>query len=268
MKDEVLEARQEAIRRHEEDSGMFQGRYQSFEDGKFTDAFVFGRFQILEDCERILSELPKGSTVLDLGCGTGHFCRSIQQYGHTPVGLEPSQEMLKFARGNFPGIEFVSGISVELPFPDNSFDLIICIEVLRYLKSQDIENTYKEMHRVLKPGGKIFATHVNLLATDGYFFYYHLLGILRKVQGQSYHHCHFTTGAKEIRRVEQAGFEKASAWGRMYGFIRQGYKLGAFIGRRFARFCDLLNARQSWSSGLARDFAGHILITAEKPRKK
>ena len=66
----------------------------------------------------------------------------------------------------------VSGVATELPFPDESFDLVICIEVLRYLDRSDIRQALREIRRVLRPGGTMFLTMVNRYALDGFFLHY------------------------------------------------------------------------------------------------
>jgi ubiquinone/menaquinone biosynthesis C-methylase UbiE len=50
-----------------------------------------------------------------------------------------------------PGAKMVFGIATELPFPDKSFDFVICIDVLRYLDRSDIRQALREMFRVLRP---------------------------------------------------------------------------------------------------------------------
>ena len=89
-----LEDREMARKRHDEDSGIFQGRYVKFELGRFTDPFIYGRYQIFEEVKKDLDRLNSCSKVLDLGCGTGHLCKFIKDRGHEVKGLDPSKEML------------------------------------------------------------------------------------------------------------------------------------------------------------------------------
>ena len=51
---------------------------------------------------------------------------------------------------------FLKGSAYSLPFPNNSFDLVICSEVLEHL--HEYNDAIKEIHRVLKPGGKFYAS--------------------------------------------------------------------------------------------------------------
>lgn len=262
--DKVTQVRQKAIERHDVDSSIFQGSYEDFKQGKYTNEFIYGRYQIFDEIDRVLTALPKGSRILDLGCGTGHFSNYMRQRGYEVVGLDPSTKMLDFAKKNFPEIEFVEGISSALPFNDNSFDLIISIEVLRYLHPKDVVDSYSEVYRTLKPGGTFFVTHVNRFATDGYYFFYHFQYFLSKLKGKQYHNCYFTTGGKEEALLKKYGFKDIKTIGRMFGSIRIGYKLGNSIGRLWARTVNKLNSKESFTSNPGKAFAGHLIVTCKK----
>ena len=224
LSDRQIKDRKLAEKRHDLDSGIFQGRYVSFNLGRFTDEFIYGRYQIFEEVKVDLKNLKKNSKVLDLGCGTGHLSEFIKDQGHDVIGLDPSKEMLKFAKKNFPNITFVDGISAELPFADNSFDYVVSIEVLRYLNKKDVIQTYKEIYRVLKPKGFFHATHVNKYATDFYYFYYQLIKFLNFSLRKNYHNCYFTTPKEEEENIKNANFNKTSSKGRMFASIRIFYK--------------------------------------------
>lgn len=260
----TIELRQQAIERHNLDSGIFQGRYLDYSRGRFTDEFIYGRYQVFEEVDEELKLLSPGNKVLDLGCGTGHFSNYIFSKGFEVHAIDPSLKMLEFARNNFPNISFIEGVASSLPFPDNSFDLIISIEVLRYLDTADVKQAYAEMYRVLKPGGRILVTHVNLFAADGYYFFYHLKQLVLRLANQPLHACYFTTPEKETRLAKEAGFSSARAIGRMYASIRIGYKFGKLIGRMYARFLEVISKEQKFDKGLSRSIAGHLVLTGSK----
>ncbi|MBI3034590.1 class I SAM-dependent methyltransferase [Candidatus Woesearchaeota archaeon] len=89
----------------------------------------------------IKSELePKpGDTVLDVGCGTG--LSSV--LGCKVVGIDSSHEMVLKARKR---ITAVQGNAENLPFPDNSFDTVICVTAMHNFES--IESALMELSRV------------------------------------------------------------------------------------------------------------------------
>lgn len=253
-----------AVERHDIDSSIFQGRYVNFKQGKYTDEFIYGRYQMFEEIDNILSHLPKGARVLDLGCGTGHFSTYIKTLGYDVAGLDPSAKMLEYARQNFPEISFVEGYSNALPFEDNTFDLIISIEVLRYLDRKIVIESYEEIYRTLKPGGKTFITHVNTFATEGYYVFYHAKKLLHKIKGTEYHNAYFTSADKEQRLLKRIGFKNISCIGRMFASVRTAYKLGKTVGKAYAKLLEIVNSKQRFEKSGFKNFTGHLIVIAEK----
>lgn len=256
--------REVAILRHEIDAPFFQDEYGDGTKNNYSDEFLYGRYMINDEIDRLLETLPPGSKVLDVGSGTGHLASYIKNKGFTVYGLEPSQNMLKFARSNFPDIDFREGISVELPFDNDTFDLVISIEVLRYLHKDEVKESYKEILRVLKKDGVLFTTHVNKYASDFYYFFYYLKKGVKKIQKELYHNCYFTTPEKEVKILSKIGYEKSWAFGRMYGSIRIGYKFGKKAGKAWAKLLERFSKNQRSTSGISRDLAGHLFVLAQK----
>lgn len=262
---DVIEDRQKAIKRHDIDSGIFQGRYVNFEQGKYTDPFIYGRYMLFEEVMEDLQKLPAGAKILDLGCGTGHLSEMIKKKGFEVYGVEPSLEMLKHARENFPDIKFEEGISVKIPFADNYFDYVVCIEVLRYLNPDDVKKTYTEVNRVLKPGGCFHVTHVNFWANDCYFIFYKLDKWFKSMRGQKfYHYGYFTTPRREEQTALAAGCSKVTSVGRLWGPVRIYYKFGKAIGRGLTKFIELFGVKQKYNSWPLKGLAGHLIIRAYK----
>jgi ubiquinone/menaquinone biosynthesis C-methylase UbiE len=111
-----------------------------------------------------LLQPAKGSRILDVGCGAGKQCFLYHKYtdGTAKItGGDVSAELLAKARtenaklGN--PVEFIE-LDFNRPFPkgDNEFDLESCCFAIYY--ALDIPATICEMHRVLKPGGRLFTS--------------------------------------------------------------------------------------------------------------
>jgi SAM-dependent methyltransferase len=83
------------------------------------------------------------------------------------VGVDGSTEMLAHAQAANPGVALQRADLQKLPFPDASFDVVLSIEVLRYLPEPAL--ALREMARVLRPGGVIVATAAPLLNLNGYW---------------------------------------------------------------------------------------------------
>jgi ubiquinone/menaquinone biosynthesis C-methylase UbiE len=250
-----------AIERHDIDAPFFQSEYETTKE-KYDDEFIYGRYQINEELEAMIKELKPGARILDIGSGTGHLANFFHKKGFHVTGIEPSLNMLNYARKNFPDIEFIEGISSELPFQDNEFDLIFSIEVMRY--PEDIMKTYKEVQRVLKKDGYFFVTHVNTFSSDFYYFFYHLKGLVKKAGNKMYQNCYFTSAEKETKNLKDVGFSRAYGIGRMFGSIRIGYKFGKSVGKAWAKLLEKISAKQRFSSGPLLNFAGHLFMIAQK----
>ena len=262
-KSNILEDRKQAKNRHDLDSGIFQGRYVNFKLGRFTDEFIYGRYQIFEEVKKDLNRLRPNSKILDLGCGTGHLSQYIKEMGFEVIGLDPSLKMLELAKNNFFNITFIEGISAQLPFEDNLFDYVVSIEVLRYLNPRDVEKTYKEISRVLKPSGFFNVTHVNKFSLDMYYIFYHIKKFLINVNGQKYHNCYFTNSNKETLILKNIGFKEVKSLGRMDATIRIAYKFGSSFGRFYSLLKEFFNKKQIYK-GILKNNSGHLIIRGFK----
>jgi ubiquinone/menaquinone biosynthesis C-methylase UbiE len=102
---------------------------------------------------------PDDRRVLDIGCGTGQFAaRVLGQFPHAHVwGLDLSDGMLHQGqdRSRLAGgrLHLVQGDSERLPFGDDSFDAVTCTHSFHHYPHQ--ERVLAEMHRVLRPGGRL-----------------------------------------------------------------------------------------------------------------
>jgi dolichol-phosphate mannosyltransferase len=95
---------------------------------------------------KVIRGMVDGSVrVLDIGCGSSRILQSLPQ----AVGLDMQIRKLRWLRA--PGRQLVQGSLSELPFPDGTFDAVICSEVIEHIAREDISLT--DMVRVLAPGG-------------------------------------------------------------------------------------------------------------------
>jgi len=89
----------------------------------------------------------KGS-LLDVGCGTGYFCRRFARLGLSVNGIDPDPEALNFARQQGGDIYYLQGSAQELPFPDNVFDYTITVTSLCFVENP--LQSLREMWRVTR----------------------------------------------------------------------------------------------------------------------
>lgn len=113
-----------------------------------------------------VADLHPGDTVLDLGSGGGgDVLLSARRVGPTGrvYGLDMTEEMLELARNNASeagvgNVEFRKGQIEEIPLPDASVDVVISNCVINL--STDKPAVFAQMHRVLRPGGRVGVTDV------------------------------------------------------------------------------------------------------------
>ena len=98
---------------------------------------------------KLMSPLSKGS-LLDVGCGTGHFSRLFAQTGFGVTGIDPDSKALSFAESLDSQVRYVKGDVTELPFPDKAFD--VCCAVTSLCFVSEPVRALEEMWRVSRRG--------------------------------------------------------------------------------------------------------------------
>ena|SRR5947209_1439904 len=98
--------------------------------------------------------LPPDARVLDAGCGSGRTLQELADYG-TVSGIELSEEAAELARARGIG-EVRVGRLEELPWDDDTFDLITCLDVIEHTPDDVV--ALAELRRVCRPGGWLLVT--------------------------------------------------------------------------------------------------------------
>ena len=157
--------------------------------------------------------LNRNGSMLDVGCGEGrHIFGVMQEYPMMKcVGLDMDDDSLKKAEEGYSyfesisevGAEFIKGSAYSLPFPDNTFDLIVCSEVLEHL--HEYNDAVIEINRVLKPGGKFFAS-VPAFWPEKICWY-----LSKEYQNQPGGHLRIFDQKKLIHEIEDRGFKFLSS---------------------------------------------------------
>jgi len=134
-------------------------------EASFWD-FISGRYDRIIDPtynrlkEVCVSSIPAGYSVLEIGCGTGLITREIALKAGHVTGIDVSKRMLDMARSNLEAsgsknVELILADAYSLPFGRDSFQIVICCNVLHIVKEPEM--ILREAARVLSPGGRLVA---------------------------------------------------------------------------------------------------------------
>ncbi|MBH0168414.1 demethylmenaquinone methyltransferase [Fictibacillus sp. 18YEL24] len=138
-----------------------------------------------------------GNQCLDVCCGTGEWTFALAEKVGAEgkvVGLDFSQNMLnvgieKLRKRRAPGVSFIHGNAMELPFEDNSFDFVTIGFGLRNVP--DYLQTLKEMARVVKPGGRVVCLETSHPTVPVFkqlfkFYFTYIMPVFGKLFAKSY----------------------------------------------------------------------------------
>lgn len=128
---------------------------------------AFGFYEAVFD--RLARVIPPGSTVADVGCGTGAHSVRLSRKGYNVVGMDLSESALTRAAeavaGQQPPVHLVAGDVIGLPFGDSALDVILSWGVLMHVPRW--ESALDEFSRALRPCGYLILNEVNLHSIEG-----------------------------------------------------------------------------------------------------
>jgi len=101
--------------------------------------------------------------VLDVGCGGGLACEMLTQSGANVSGIDLSENSIKVAKEHASQsqleIDYRQGFAENLPFESNTFDVVLCFDVLEHVSS--LKSVISEIDRVLSKGGIFLFDTIN-----------------------------------------------------------------------------------------------------------
>ncbi|MDY7109064.1 MAG: methyltransferase domain-containing protein [Planctomycetota bacterium] len=98
---------------------------------------------------RLLAEFDGARSILEVGCGTGHFSRWLVDRGYEVTGLDHSPAMLGIARAH-GGARFVEGDAMNIPMPPRAMDLVMLLTTLEFTRNPD--RALREAVRIARRG--------------------------------------------------------------------------------------------------------------------
>ncbi|MCC5668401.1 bifunctional 2-polyprenyl-6-hydroxyphenol methylase/3-demethylubiquinol 3-O-methyltransferase UbiG [Nostoc sp. CHAB 5784] len=105
----------------------------------------------------------QGLKALDVGCGGGFTCEFMAKRGVIVSGIDPVINSIQVAQEHASKsglkIDYKHGFAENLPYDDNSFDIVTCVDVLEHVA--DLNKVLSEINRVLKPNGLFLFDTIN-----------------------------------------------------------------------------------------------------------
>ncbi|NLX60326.1 MAG: class I SAM-dependent methyltransferase [Phycisphaerae bacterium] len=111
------------------------------------------------DVRLFLGRAAGSQRLLDVGCGTGHWCLFFAEMGYQVTGIDVATEMIQAARQHVPGGSFEVADAADLPFEDKTFDVVAAMAMLEFVP--DPRAALREMARCAKPGGRLLIGTLN-----------------------------------------------------------------------------------------------------------
>ncbi|MBS3165678.1 class I SAM-dependent methyltransferase [Candidatus Woesearchaeota archaeon] len=126
--------------------------------------------------EKFLQKVSKEAKILDAGCGQGLLVQEFKHRGYDIVGIDA-----------FYGSEYVKKADLmKSGFKDNTFDLILCLDVIEHFQLNEQEEVIKELTRICKHNGKIVWSIPNLAHLSSRI-YFMMTGKLLRTAKVAYH---------------------------------------------------------------------------------
>jgi len=112
-----------------------------------------------EEVERIVRfHVPRGASVLEIGCGTGDLLAALAP--SRGVGVDISPKALEIARSKHPGLTFLAGDAEDIPISE-PFDYVLLSDLIGYL--DDVQRAFEQLNRVCHPRTRVILTYFNYL---------------------------------------------------------------------------------------------------------
>lgn len=249
----------EAVRQHSREAESFTAGYDQLGQDPYASCFAYSRRRLDLLLARLLPARPAQEALLDVGCGTGHHLKALRERGYQAIGVDGSGAMLAEARGVDRGAPLAQSDVTALPFRSASFDAALSVEVHRYLA--DPLPLWREIARVLRPGGRCFVTAVPWLSLNGYPVVNRLLP---KQPGFSPLRQYFTSVGALRAQLVAVGLEPVEVHAVYWGPLNWVERLAPGRLPGFLRRFEATDARVS-ASGWGRSTANMLLAVGRRP---
>lgn len=160
---------------------------------RYEEWFEKNEYAYQSELDAVKLLMPKFVKGLEIGIGTGRFAVPL----NIKNGVEPSYQMRKIALER--GLNVVDGVAENLPFEDNSFDLVLMVTTVCFV--DDVLKSFKECFRVLKNNGTILIGFVDRESTIGKIYQ------ANKEKSLFYKEATFYSTSEIVELLYEAGFK-------------------------------------------------------------
>ncbi len=191
---------------------------------QYEDWFERNKFAFESELQAIREQLPKSNNGIEIGVGSGRFAAPLG----IKIGVEPSRKMREAAQKR--GIEVIDGIAENLPFDDSQFDFALMTTTICFV--DNVETSFQEAYRVLKPGGFLLIGFVDSESPVGRLYQQH------KEESVFYKFATFYTANEVISNLKKTGFRNFNFTQTIFHNlaeirdiepIKEGYGEGSFV---------------------------------------
>jgi ubiquinone/menaquinone biosynthesis C-methylase UbiE len=175
-----------------------------------------------------------GKSILDMGCGVGRITIELLRGGANVTALDNSRKMLEITEAKAKtaslekNLQLVKSSAHEIPLPDETFDIVVCVGLLEHLPLDVRSRALKELDRVLKRGGNAYiivnnenslflkrnrSYQMNAQREDGYFVgiiglgfireFFTSLGAKAEILGSNFFYSYFRHTLDQLGEVER-----------------------------------------------------------------
>ena len=124
---------------------------KSWKSGLASGKELRGNFELNLEFLNSINILKPGLRVLEIGCGIGAMTNAIHGFGCESIGVDISDCAINYGRKQFTKIDLRSCPAEELPFEDESFDVVVSFDLFEHIAK--VDRHLSEVRRVLKKDG-------------------------------------------------------------------------------------------------------------------
>jgi len=201
-------------------------KIEPFEEytSQYEDFFEGNRLLYESELRAIREQLPERGKSIEIGVGSGRFAAPLG----INFGIEPSHKMRQLAQSR--GIKVIEGVAEKLPFHNSQFEFTLMVTTICFV--DDIQVSFQEAYRVLKPGGYLIIGFIDKESSIGKSYQQH------KKKSVFYRIAAFYTVDEVVSNLKKVGFKNFNFTQTIFHSlskikaiepIKEGYGEGSFV---------------------------------------